>query len=84
MPIADWLSYPPPLYINIGFGLSLKSALLILQIFSLVLKVKRIGIVSVAFYSLKIVFLALDHQVFEQGSANRLFGLIWSELIRDF
>jgi len=21
MPIADWLSYPPPLYINIGFGL---------------------------------------------------------------
>ena len=26
MPIADWLSYPPPLYINIGFGLrSLKS-----------------------------------------------------------
>ena len=23
MPIADWLSYPPPLYINIGFGLSI-------------------------------------------------------------
>ena len=22
MPIVDWLSYPPPLYINIGFGLS--------------------------------------------------------------
>ena len=22
MPIADWLSYPPPLYINIGFGLN--------------------------------------------------------------
>ena len=22
MPIADWLSYPPPLYIYIGFGLS--------------------------------------------------------------
>ena len=22
MPIADWLPYPPPLYINIGFGLS--------------------------------------------------------------
>ena len=21
MPIADWLRYPPPLYINIGFGL---------------------------------------------------------------
>ena len=21
MPIADWLSYPPPFYINIGFGL---------------------------------------------------------------
>ena len=21
MPIADWLPYPPPLYINIGFGL---------------------------------------------------------------
>ena len=23
MPIADWLPYSPPLYINIGFGLSL-------------------------------------------------------------
>ena len=22
MPITDWLPYPPPLYINIGFGLS--------------------------------------------------------------
>ena len=22
MPIADWLPYPPPLYINVGFGLS--------------------------------------------------------------
>ena len=22
IPIADWLSYPPPLYIYIGFGLS--------------------------------------------------------------
>ena len=24
MPIADWLPYPPPLYINIGFGLRQK------------------------------------------------------------
>ena len=24
MPIADWLPNPPPLYINIGFGLSKK------------------------------------------------------------
>ena len=24
IPIADWLPYPPPLYINIGFGLSKK------------------------------------------------------------
>ena len=23
MPIADWLPYPPPLYINIGFELTL-------------------------------------------------------------
>ena len=27
MPIADWLSYPPQLYINIGFGLSVISAI---------------------------------------------------------
>ena len=25
MPIADWLPYSPPLYINIGFGLSVTS-----------------------------------------------------------
>ena len=28
MPIADWLPYPPPLYINIGFGLSLMNSVL--------------------------------------------------------
>ena len=31
MPIADWLPYPPSLYINIGFGLSLFSAKLDLE-----------------------------------------------------
>ena len=33
MPIADWLPYSPPLYINIGFGLSDSAQLTINHIY---------------------------------------------------
>ena len=77
MPIADWQTYPPPLYINIGFGLSSYLKKIIIQDF--IFRQLTTTLTSWQLHSTKMILLTISFQHYRSVISFQLWGILsWS------